>query len=77
MVRCRVGQRALNQPARHGARSSGSCPCPESERRAGLALGHRDHVIPTFDEERDFVRTSHACEPTTGPRTSRSCARSR
>jgi hypothetical protein len=56
MVRCRAGQRFLSQPARHGARSSGSRGCPESDRRAGLASCHTDHAAPTFDEERLFPR---------------------
>src|SRR5208337_2116588 len=52
MVRSRVGQRILNQPARHGARSSGSRGGPESDRRAGLAWRRGHHAAPTFDEER-------------------------
>jgi len=56
MVRCRAGQRFLNQPARHGARSSGSRGGPESERRAGLASCRADHAAPNFDEERNFDR---------------------
>src|SRR5208337_3783521 len=54
MVRSRVGQRILNQPARHGARSSGSRGGPESDRRAGLAWRRGHHAAPTFDEERKF-----------------------
>src|SRR5208337_3798240 len=54
MVRSRVGQRILNQPARHGARSSGSRGGPESDRRAGLAWRRGHHAAPTFDEERQI-----------------------
>jgi len=51
MVRCRVGRRFSNQPARHAARSSGLWAASQGERRAGLTLRRGGHAAPAFDEE--------------------------
>jgi hypothetical protein len=65
MVRCRAGQRFLKQPARHGARSSGSRGCPKSDRRAGLASPYADQAAPTFDEEREIGSSPTPVNPET------------
>jgi transposase, IS5 family len=61
MVRCRMGQRFLSQPARHEARISGSSRASQSEPPAGLTLRAPDHAAPAFDEERKKAGTAEVC----------------
>jgi hypothetical protein len=69
MLRCRVGRRFLNQPACHGARSSGSCQASREraprQARARMARSRCPHLRRRADIAwlKDDSVTDHADLP--------------